>query len=298
MGGKRPAIAGGTNTIEAEGDHYVFEISRLLAAARDASSTRKRRARLSGPGDSRRRQQQRLALDGVRRGLRLRRRHPESPDLHGHRRGRASRLGVPHALLLRPRRQRREQRKVEGGAQRDLFELDRGGALSRARAHRPDPAGGASHREPRVAQQRAFHGGWHRGQRRADVGRRMGHGKRDRVGYRQLGARRCDGYPALVDGHDHRRRPRVGQSRVTRFAPDRLEPARRPRRSGDTEPARTPVPVATGRTPTASTSLPVARAAPWLRMVRRDRSSCSSRNGRPSCCVVVAEGGQAELRAV
>ena len=44
---------------------------------------------------------------------------------------------VPDAALLRPRRQRRQQRQVARRAQRDLLQLDRGRALSRARAHRP-----------------------------------------------------------------------------------------------------------------------------------------------------------------
>ena len=46
---------------------------------------------------------------------------------------------LPHAVLLHPRRHRRQQRQVARRAQRDLLQLDRGRLLPRARADRPRP---------------------------------------------------------------------------------------------------------------------------------------------------------------
>ena len=63
----------------------------------------------------------------------------QSSDLHGHRRGGASGQRVPDAVLLRSRRERRQQRQVARRAQRDLLQLDRGGAVPRAGADRPRP---------------------------------------------------------------------------------------------------------------------------------------------------------------
>ena len=110
--------------------HLGRLVALLLPPRRRHHAARQRRPRLPGAGHPGRGPGLGQLPARVRRGAPLRRRRPGSSDLHGHRRGGASGQRVPDAVLLRPRRQRRQQRQVARRAQRDLLQLDRGRACT------------------------------------------------------------------------------------------------------------------------------------------------------------------------
>ena len=152
-GGARPQIMGGVEHVRGPGRplrrrglrHLGRDVALLLPPRRRRHDARQRRARLPRPRHPRRRPGLGLAsCSSTSRCTTTGAGDAAPSDLHGHRRGRAPGLGVPDAALLRPRRQRRQQRQVARRAQRDLLQLDRGRALPRARAHRPRPDGAAA----------------------------------------------------------------------------------------------------------------------------------------------------------
>ncbi len=108
----------------------------LLPPRRRRDDARLGRPRLSEAGHPRGRRGLGLDAARVHRGAPLRGRYAGSSDLHGDRRVGVPDRGLPHAVQLRARRQRRQRREVARGAQRDLLQLDRGRALPRARADR------------------------------------------------------------------------------------------------------------------------------------------------------------------